>query len=311
MSTDGNLLLLGFFAIFALFRDGTCLELRIEVPEAVLKGREVVLKCLFDLEGDKLYSVKWYHDSSEFYRFTPNGKHSSTPFQLKGFHVVQDRSNSNQVVLKHATKALTGQYSCEVTEDQPSFYTEMKTAYLEVVDPPQSDPIIVGTKSKYKLGDYVKATCSSEKSAPAVNLTWHVNGRPADESLVKHHRKTVEGKYINSYATLQFGMTEQQYNEGAIKLRCTASIHDVWQRTVEKVVEIKKPNFDSYNTSPAWMRPPSTSTERPRVSNEHYWLYVSKNSLESDDQTGNSTNSASIECVGKAIFLISIAVYVS
>jgi beat protein, putative len=29
------------------------------------------LNCSFDLQGDELYSIKWYKDSIEFYRFLP------------------------------------------------------------------------------------------------------------------------------------------------------------------------------------------------------------------------------------------------
>lgn len=65
-----------------------------------------------------------------YFRYTPNG--NTKTFKMKGFHVVESESNATQVVLKHATSAISGRFSCEVTTDQPGFLTDMKTATMEV-----------------------------------------------------------------------------------------------------------------------------------------------------------------------------------
>ena len=41
----------------------------IDVPSHVLVGNEARLSCEFDMEGGTLYSVKWYKDDNEFYRW--------------------------------------------------------------------------------------------------------------------------------------------------------------------------------------------------------------------------------------------------
>nr|XP_023012299.1 uncharacterized protein LOC111502444 [Leptinotarsa decemlineata] len=133
MKSGGKCFLVGIFAICALCRD--CLglkEVRIEVPTAVIQGHDAILKCFFDSEGDKLYSVKWYHDAAEFYRFTPSKSHPIKLFEIKGFTVSEENSNATHVVLKNVSTAMSGKFSCEVTADQPSFFTDMKTAHLVV-----------------------------------------------------------------------------------------------------------------------------------------------------------------------------------
>lgn len=35
-------------------------DVRVKVPSAVRKSDTVVLHCYYDMEGDSLYSVKWY-----------------------------------------------------------------------------------------------------------------------------------------------------------------------------------------------------------------------------------------------------------
>ncbi|KAF4521236.1 hypothetical protein B566_EDAN005447 [Ephemera danica] len=62
-------------------------DVRIVVPADVRQGDDAVLQCLFDLEGDSLYSVKWYKGQNEFYRFTPREEPSMKVFPLHGLKV--------------------------------------------------------------------------------------------------------------------------------------------------------------------------------------------------------------------------------
>lgn len=45
--------------------------MRITLPIAVKKGDNANLICNYDMEGDTLYSVKYYKGRREFYRYTP------------------------------------------------------------------------------------------------------------------------------------------------------------------------------------------------------------------------------------------------
>ena len=61
---------------------------QLNVPTAVEHGLPVTLVCDFDLEGEVLYSVKWYKNLVEFYRFLPaNIPHSATAIAMKGVNV--------------------------------------------------------------------------------------------------------------------------------------------------------------------------------------------------------------------------------
>ena len=61
--------------------------LNINVPAHELVGREAKLQCDFDMEGDMLYSVKWYKDDLEFYRWVPNDTPRLQTFNQKGVKV--------------------------------------------------------------------------------------------------------------------------------------------------------------------------------------------------------------------------------
>ena len=50
------------------------------IPPHALKGHQAVLRCNYDLEGDDLYSVKWYFNQKEFYRYIPTDNPKVTIF---------------------------------------------------------------------------------------------------------------------------------------------------------------------------------------------------------------------------------------
>ncbi|RWS19737.1 beat protein-like protein, partial [Leptotrombidium deliense] len=52
-----------FFSLILLFTS-------VQVPERAI-FRQSQLKCIFELEGDELNSVKWYKNESEFLRYEP------------------------------------------------------------------------------------------------------------------------------------------------------------------------------------------------------------------------------------------------
>ncbi|XP_042870267.1 uncharacterized protein LOC122252074 [Penaeus japonicus] len=53
---------------------------RVVVPPVVLAGRRVKLECQYEEDGDRLYSLKWWHGDDQFYQFIPpHRKHFPVP----------------------------------------------------------------------------------------------------------------------------------------------------------------------------------------------------------------------------------------
>jgi len=57
------------------------------VPVAVSPGDTVTLQCSYDLEGDELYTVKWYKGRQEFFRYVPKELPHTRVFPLPGVNV--------------------------------------------------------------------------------------------------------------------------------------------------------------------------------------------------------------------------------
>ncbi|KAJ8982375.1 hypothetical protein NQ317_006962 [Molorchus minor] len=60
-------------------------ELRI--PSHVIRNQSARLECHFDLDDETLYSVKWYKDGNEFYRYVPRDMPPTQTFPLPGVTV--------------------------------------------------------------------------------------------------------------------------------------------------------------------------------------------------------------------------------
>ncbi len=61
--------------------------LDVTIPPHAIRGQDVKLKCKYDLQGDKLYSIKWYRNGREFYRYIPSDNPRTTVFNGDGINV--------------------------------------------------------------------------------------------------------------------------------------------------------------------------------------------------------------------------------
>lgn len=66
---------------------GSLKDVEVDIPTAVKPGETVVMTCTYDLEGDDLYSVKWYKGRQEFYRYVPKELPHIKVFPMYGINV--------------------------------------------------------------------------------------------------------------------------------------------------------------------------------------------------------------------------------
>ena len=51
----------------------------VTVPALVLPGENVILECLYNMADRELFTLKWYHNNHEIYRYMPRS-HSEFGF---------------------------------------------------------------------------------------------------------------------------------------------------------------------------------------------------------------------------------------
>lgn len=81
------------------------------------------------------------------------------------------------MTLRGVTRELSGLYRCEVSEDAPYFHTDIRAAYMQVVELPTEDPHMQIDKKVITAADQFKAACTVGPSFPPANITWFLNGR--------------------------------------------------------------------------------------------------------------------------------------
>ncbi|KAK3928995.1 Chitin biosynthesis protein CHS5 [Frankliniella fusca] len=67
-------------------------NISMSLPDAVAQGSTVTLRCDYDLEGQQLYSIKWFRGESEFYQYVPKEIPASKVFDVDGVKIKVDVS---------------------------------------------------------------------------------------------------------------------------------------------------------------------------------------------------------------------------
>uniref|UniRef100_A0A1B6M6F8 Ig-like domain-containing protein n=1 Tax=Graphocephala atropunctata TaxID=36148 RepID=A0A1B6M6F8_9HEMI len=201
------------------------------LPPAVQKGHHAALLCLYDLENAPLYSVKWYRGNHEFYRYSPTDTPPNKIFPFDGIHVDLSMSNATQVMLQNVQFKLSGNISCEVSADSPSFSTAIVSRHLMVVDLPDSGPEIHTEKERYEAGDVLNANCTSPPSKPPASLSFLLNNHPVG----KPETQKIPGPDLlqSSSLSLTVQLLPSHFNNGQLILKCTALVTTLYRESAE------------------------------------------------------------------------------
>ncbi|PZC85124.1 hypothetical protein B5X24_HaOG202888 [Helicoverpa armigera] len=217
-------------------------ELRVPTHEP--EGGMALLGCQYDMEGDTLYSVKWYKDGREFYRFVPKNDPPVYYFPTPGVSVEISRSSNTVVALVNLTQESAGHYRCEVSGEAPKFTTVFRQKYINIHLLPKGRPRVTGLKEQYNFDDMVVANCSLPPSRPKAHLKWLVNDKPAPSSYILGPWYRVSAERPDAAETilqLSFYATTSDFINGAIKLKCQATIAPLYQRETESTHYIALP----------------------------------------------------------------------
>ncbi|CAL1288122.1 unnamed protein product [Larinioides sclopetarius] len=125
-------------ALGCLWHGVSALQIKaLQVPDSIEAGDLVRLVCIFDPEQEDLYSVKWYKDDIEFFRFLPKDKPANQFFEIRDVEVDMTRSSNGTVFLKNTSRSAEGMYRCEVSADAPSFQSIFSEKFMAVEDRPE------------------------------------------------------------------------------------------------------------------------------------------------------------------------------
>ncbi|XP_046387588.1 uncharacterized protein LOC124157128 [Ischnura elegans] len=218
--------------------------MEVRIPMHTVRDHSARLECHFDMEGESLYSVKWYKDGNEFYRYLPRDMPPAQVFPLPGVAIDIHNSTESTVVLSSVNLSSTGRYRCEVSAEAPSFQTVSDHGDMVVVALPEEGPRISGGRSRYQAGDTVRVNCTSGRSKPAAQLIWFINGDQANSSFLRGPFSASDPEGLEtSTLGLEFKVRPKHFRRGGdMKLKCLATIATVYWRSNEESVEGDRPH---------------------------------------------------------------------
>lgn len=250
------LFLYAIFSIPAKFADSILL-LDLKIPPFVKEGESVKLECVYDLEYDGLYSLKWYKDDIEFYTYIPRMRDGMKQrfFDVPGVQIDREHSNDHEIVLHNVSVVATeGIYKCQVSGEGPLFATEVHSKKLRVAVIPKGRPQIEdmvapkGGGFLYKPGDWLSLNCTSQPSRPPTRLTWFVNGREAPDVMIRKFNPSPTIEDMQQIAAidktelkastlgLQFWVTPDHFDLGKLKVKCRGQIPAVYHMESDNLV---------------------------------------------------------------------------
>ncbi|CAB3375746.1 Hypothetical predicted protein [Cloeon dipterum] len=205
---------------------------KVEVPDFKRVGESATLMCNYSLsDGEGLYSVKWYKDNEEFYRYVPRSRPATISYQVDGVEVQRHFSNNYNVHLQSLNLRSSGLYRCEVSAEAPSFSSVNGEGRMEVVYLPKHDPLMTGGEMVYALGDQVSINCTSSKSYPPSEMRWYINNHPVSvqsnvsgDNVIQYEPVVHKHGLVTTRSGLRFEAMEHHFVNGRMTVKCTSNV---------------------------------------------------------------------------------------
>lgn len=234
--------------VYSSLTTGMALQLlKLDVPNiADPRWDKVALRCEYDLGDKDLYSVKWYKDGAEFFRYMPGWKPPGRDFPAEGVYVDVGKSDSKQVTLLGQASSrggkvnLAGSYLCEVSSEGPSFLTAYGEANMSVAIPPKELPTLRGLRPSYEAGETLQAECTSAPSYPPAVLVFILNGKEVNRALTKElpNGGPIEGNVVSSSRLgLSLSLERHHFPGGSLSLTCQSTLPGISTARALKTIE--------------------------------------------------------------------------
>ncbi|GFQ87212.1 c2-set_2 domain-containing protein [Trichonephila clavata] len=221
-----------------MIADCKSLKLRdFSVPAVVMRGDPVWLNCSYDLERDKLYSIKWHKNNVEFYRYLPADYPPGQKYELPGIFLDLGWCKEGYIFMSKTDVNSEGTYRCEVSTEAPFFRTVKGESEMRIYVNPSSAPAIVGVKNQYVIGETVNVTCISAPSRPQAFLKWWINDQEAtNEDLYRPLSRVSQDGLFTSELILRFKARWHHFKNGRMKLVCEAIISQAHTLRSEEIL---------------------------------------------------------------------------
>ncbi|XP_071551003.1 uncharacterized protein [Panulirus ornatus] len=242
----------------------------VTVPQYAFAGGQATLSCSYDLSARRLYSLKWYHNGTEFYRYIPT--ELNTPINIKPTHkfsVTELFRNDQRVTLSltRLSVSASGEYRCEVIAEHPSFRTEWYRAFMTVLREPLSAPVLVGAREIYEPTELIKIGCQPRRPLHddhKPTLQWFLEGSQVGAEWVTPYGSVLP----NGVSGLSLHVPGEQVAAagGSVRAECRLTLgpHQLTASTTITVRSRIVSYIDNYHASGGSWGTPALPTDGSR-----------------------------------------------
>ncbi|XP_017764154.1 PREDICTED: uncharacterized protein LOC108553668 [Eufriesea mexicana] len=218
-----------FVYILQLFSYATSsqLHVRLIAPYYITYGSTATMHCNHTVPHAFLHEVKFMKDDKKILQYIKDRKPSFLEGAVEGANM-QYLENGTTIKLKNVRFEASGSYSCQVSMTTPIYSETSESVQMKVIVPQTENPKITFKKSMYVVGESLEANCTSSAAHPVPHLTWYINDKEVDISLVNHYPHTYhKDQLMSATAKLTIEVSALHAGEnGYLEISCSSTIPD-------------------------------------------------------------------------------------
>ncbi|CAL7944691.1 unnamed protein product [Xylocopa violacea] len=218
-----------FVYILQLFSYATSntIFVRLAAPYYVTYGSTATLHCKHNVSDDNLRRIEFMKDDKKILEYVKERKPQYLAPGVDGAKMEYFK-NATTIKLKDVRFEASGLYSCQLSMMSPIYSQASETVHMRVIVPQTENPKITFKKSVYVVGEYLEANCTSSPAHPVPHLTWYINNKEVDISLVNHYPHTYhKNQLMSATAKLTIEVSALHAGEnGNLEISCHSTIPD-------------------------------------------------------------------------------------
>ncbi|XP_020278523.1 uncharacterized protein LOC109852097 [Pseudomyrmex gracilis] len=208
-----KILLLYILRLFSYVTLAQHMKVQLIAPQYVTNGSSAILFCNHTVEDDNLHKIEFMKDEKRIFEYVKERKPPYIGGKRTEGAKLEHSQNGTTITLKDVRFEATGSYTCVVTMTTPIYSAISDPVQIKVIFPQKTKPKITFKKNMYVVGESLEANCTSSVAHPVPYITWFINGKELDISLVNHFPHTKHGNDLfSATARLKVEVSEEANN---------------------------------------------------------------------------------------------------
>ncbi|XP_048505764.1 uncharacterized protein LOC105691989 [Athalia rosae] len=219
-----RVILVYVFQIYS-YTAAAVVRVHLDAPRYIEYRSTATLTCNHSVSESDLHKIEFIRNGNKIFQYIKDRNPPIIEHTVPGAEL-QLTNDMSVIKLKNIGFEASGEYSCDVSMATPIYTKGSNTVEIQVIVPQSGDPRITFKKPHYFVGEILEANCTSSPARPAPHLTWFINGKEVDASLVTMFSKnTLEHQLMSTVAQLSIEVSALHAGEnGRLEISCNSTI---------------------------------------------------------------------------------------